>query len=191
VFNSDDESIESLREALRTAQLRLAYFEQFGPWVGEQMAAVVERAAEVERDTERTRRETADEIAALRAEVAEEIIAARRVAERERNEIDAELARRREELEALKSECDLKREEATATVAHAHETAEYVTGTLSGTASDIVQRALSELETLRTSLTPEALAATAASLPAYEPETPAEPLPGEPEEAHRGWFKRK
>src|SRR6266540_30670 len=75
--SSGDELIESLGDALRTAQLRLAYFERFGPWVEEQMAAVVERAAEVERGTERARREAAEEIAALRAQVADEVSAAR------------------------------------------------------------------------------------------------------------------
>ena len=188
---SGDDSIESLGDALRTAQLRLAYFERFGPWVEEQMAAVVERAAEVERDTERARREAAGEIAALRAQVSEDVSAARSAAERERSEIAAELGRHRAELAALESECDQMREEAAATIAQAHKTAHHDSGSLSETATEIVQRALSELETLRAALTPEALAATSASLPQDEPELVAEPASRESEDAHHGWFKRK
>src|SRR5437870_1052821 len=126
-----EESVESLREGLRIAQLRVAYFERFGPWIEEQMAAVVERSATLEREGELRRDETAAEIAALRAEVAEEIASQRHAHERERQEIDAEFARRRQELAELTADCDRKRDEAAAAIAHAHKIADFVTGKLS------------------------------------------------------------
>jgi len=183
------DSIESLRDALRAAELRLAYFERFGPWVEEQMAAVVERASSLERDGERMRAEATDEAARLRAEVADEVAGIRRDAEHERQEVAAETARCRRELDALKAECERRREEAKATVAHAHQTAELVMGRLSESADGIVQRALADFTSLRSELTPEALAATASSLPAAaEPEEGAEDAPVPEDERKRGWL---
>jgi chromosome segregation ATPase len=187
------ESVESLREALRSAQLRVAYFERFGPWVEQQMAAVVERATAIEKESELRRNETTTEIAALRAEVAEEVASARRDAEHERKSLEAEFKRRREEIEELKAECDRKRDEAAQTIARAHATADFVMGKLSGSASEIVQRALGDMETLRAGLTPEALAAKSQDLPVEAVEAVAEPAaepePEPVEDNRRGWFR--
>lgn len=187
-----EETVESLHEALRAAQLRVEYFERFGPWVEEQMAAVVERATALERESERRRDETSAEIASLRADVADEIAAARQESERERKEIEAEFQRRREELQELKAESDRKRDEAAATIAHAHATASVVMGRLTESASGIVQRALGDLETLRSGLTPEALAAEAATGPMPEPEATKEPPADSPsDDQRRGWFRSR
>jgi DNA repair exonuclease SbcCD ATPase subunit len=190
--SGETESIESLRATLRSTERRLAYFERFGSWVEEQMAAVVERAASLERDSERQRTEVTEDIARLRAEVDEEVASIRRDAERERKEVAAEIARRRQELGELKTECDRRREEAQATVAHAHKTAELVMDRLSGSAAGVVQRALADLETLRSELTPEGLAATAATVPVPETPDPADHEVGDgtgsADDHRRGWL---
>jgi len=202
---AEDESLESLRDALSAARLRLAYFEHFGGWVEEQMAAVVERASSLERESEhqraetsedvarqraetdqelaRLRSETNEEITRLRDEVAEEVAGIRHEAKREREEVAAEIAMRRQELEELQAECERRREEARATIAHAHATAEFITGRLSESASGIVQRALADLETLRSELTPEGLVAAAMSVP-----VPAHDEGAESEDRQRGWL---
>jgi hypothetical protein len=159
------DSVESLRDALRAAEVRPAYFERFGPWVQEQMAAMVEYASSLEHDCERLRTEATTDAARMRAEVAEEVAGMRRDAERERQEIAGEIARYREEIESLNAECERKREEARATVAQAHKASELVMGRLNESAASIVQRALADFESLRHELTPEALAATTESLP--------------------------
>jgi hypothetical protein len=187
-----EESVESLREALRTARLRVAYFERFGPWVEEQMAAVVERSATLERESELRREETAAEITARRAEVAEEIASLRRESERERQEIDSALVRRRQELAELTVDCERKRDEAAATIAQAHKTADFVMGKLNESASGIVDRALADFEALRGQLTPQALVAAAANQPPEEDpkDEPVLAENGSDETKQRGWFRR-
>src|SRR5437763_5494003 len=95
------QTVDSLREALEAAHVRIAYFERFGPWIEQQMSAVVEQAATMERESEHHRDETMRDVATLRAQAAEEIETARETAEEERNQVEADIARKRDELSDL------------------------------------------------------------------------------------------
>jgi hypothetical protein len=185
--STESDSVESLRNTLKATELRLAYFERFGPWVEEQMAAVVERASSLERAGERVLAEATGDAARLRAEAAEEVAGMRRDAEHERQAVAAEIARSRQELEELKAECERQREEAKTTVAQAHKTAEFVMGRLNESADGIVQRALADFESLRRELTPEALAATAECVPASAESTEGTDAVVQEEDPKRGW----
>ena len=55
-------SVEELREELAVARRRLQYYEGFAPWIEEQMAAVVGKAAEVAGESEREQARLAEEI---------------------------------------------------------------------------------------------------------------------------------
>src|SRR5438477_587350 len=113
----ESESLESVRENLREAQRKLAYYERFGPLLEEQMSTVVAKAAEV----------TAE-------------------GEKNRAEIEREVARLRQEAEALKAECEWRRSEAAAIIAQAHHDAASILARARGDVSTIVNGALTQLE---------------------------------------------
>src|SRR4051812_31211205 len=89
--------MESLRESLRDAQRRLAYFERFGNLIQDQMGAVVERATQIAEENERERALLADEVSRLRAE-AESL---RRQADYQRSQSETIISRANQEAAAL------------------------------------------------------------------------------------------
>jgi F0F1-type ATP synthase membrane subunit b/b' len=138
-----DGSLEELREELAVARRRLQYYEGFAPWIEEQMAAVVERAAEVAGESEREQARLAVQI------------------EHHRQEID----RLVQERDHLKEESQMIVAEANATaegvinqanaraarlMAEAHQKAEAMVSRLRDEAVAIVNRALGDLAVLDT-----------------------------------------
>jgi hypothetical protein len=112
----EDESLESLRDSLREAQRRLAYYERFGPLLEEQMSTVVAKAAEVARESEQ-----------------------------DKAEIEREVARLRQEAEALHTECEGQRAEASAIITQAHHDAAGILSRARSEVSTIVNSALAQL----------------------------------------------
>jgi len=113
----EEESLASLRDSLREAQRRLAYYERFGPLLEEQMSTVVAKAAEVARESEL-----------------------------DKAEIEREVARLRQEAEGLRAECEWQRAEASAIIAQAHHDAAGILARARGDVSAIVSSALAQLE---------------------------------------------
>jgi hypothetical protein len=95
--SSESPSMDSLRESLRDAQRRLAYFERFGTLIQEQMGAVVERATQKAQENERERGLLTDEVGRLRAEA--ELL--RRQAEYQRSQAEATISRANQDAAAL------------------------------------------------------------------------------------------
>jgi hypothetical protein len=112
-----EESLDSLRESLRDAQRKLAYYERFGPMLEEQMSTVVSKAAEVARESEVSKAE-----------------------------MEHEVARLRQEAESLRAECEWRRSEAAAIIAEAHHDAAGILSKARGDVSTIVSGALAQLE---------------------------------------------
>jgi hypothetical protein len=113
----EEESLASLRDSLREAQRRLAYYERFGPLLEEQMSTVVAKAAEVTRESEQ-----------------------------DKAEIEREVARLRQEAEALRAECEWQRAEASAIIAQAHHDAASILARARAEVSNVVNSALTQLE---------------------------------------------
>jgi hypothetical protein len=113
----EDESLESLRESLREARRKLAYYERFGPMLEEQMSTVVAKAAEVTAESEQNKAD-----------------------------MEREVVRLRQESEALKAECEWRRSEASAIIAQAHHDAAGILAKARADVSTIVTGALSQLE---------------------------------------------
>lgn len=113
----EEESLAAMRDALREAQRRLAYYERFGPLLEEQMSTVVAKAAEVARESEQ-----------------------------DKAEMEREVARLRQEAEALRAECEWCRAEASAIIAQAHHDAAGILARARGDVSTIVSSALAQLE---------------------------------------------
>ena len=111
------ETLDSLREALREAQHRLAYYERFGTVLEEQMTRVVAKAAEVAQESEQAKAD-----------------------------MEREVGRLRQEAESLRAECERQRSEAATFVAQAHQDAAGVLARARGDVSRIVSGALAELE---------------------------------------------
>jgi hypothetical protein len=95
--SSEPQSMDALRESLRDAQRRLAYFERFGNLIQDQMGAVVERATQIAEENERERALLADEVSRLRAE-AESL---RRQADYQRSQSEAIITRANQDAAAV------------------------------------------------------------------------------------------
>jgi len=111
------ETLDSLRDALREAQRRLAYYDRFGPMLEEQMSTVVAKAAEVAKESEQAKAD-----------------------------MEHEVGRLRQEAESLRAECDWRRSEAASIIAQAHHDAAGILSRARNEVSTIVTGALTQLE---------------------------------------------
>ncbi len=146
----EEESLASLRDLLREAQRRLAYYERFGPLLEEQMTTVVAKAAEVARESEQ-----------------------------DRAEVEREVARLHQEAESLRAECEWQRSEASAIIAQAHHDAAGILSRTRGDVSTIVSSALAQLEQAQKEVLQSTMAAgQPEGAPAAS--EPSEPEPSEP-----------
>jgi cell division septum initiation protein DivIVA len=147
-----DASLDELREELAVARRRLQYYEGFAPWIEEQMAAVVDRAAEVAGESEREQARLAEEIERRAAEI--ERLAAER--DRLREEAKTIVAEANSTAEEVITEANTAAEivigdanaRAARLVTDAQQSAEAMVGRLRDEAAAIVGRALGDLTTL-------------------------------------------
>lgn len=165
-----DAPLDEMREALAAARRRLQYFEGFAPWIEEQMATVVERAAEVAGESEREQERIAEEVERQRAEMerlAEEC-------ERLRTEASTIVAQANASAEGVIGEANAR---AGRLLAEAHQNAESMVNRLRDEAAAIVSRAVGDLTALEaTSSAADAAASpvaghAASAVPSDQPES--------------------
>ena len=133
--------IDELKEELAAARLRLHYFETFAPWIEEQMATVVERAAEVAGQSEREQERLSEEIERIRAEI--ERLAGDR--DRLREEAKGVVADANATAAGVIDEANTR---AARLLAEAHRNADWLVNRLRDEAAAIVSRAVGDLTAL-------------------------------------------
>jgi len=131
---NDPQGTEALREALRDAQRRLAYFERFGTLIQDQMAGVVERATQISEENERERNLMSDEVSRLRAEA-----------------------------ESLRRQADYQRSQAEATISRANQDAAALLRQVHDATRSLVETMVARLESLQREVTSGSLAASEVS----------------------------